>query len=42
MLQEYNPKNKDILVYVGDRLYKREEAKVSVFDRYCKSTHTYI
>ena len=32
MLQEYNPKNKDILVYVGDRLYKREEAKVSVFD----------
>ena len=32
MLQEYNPKNKDILVYVGDRLYKRDEAKVSVFD----------
>ena len=32
MLQEYNPKNKDILVYVGDRLYKREEAKISVFD----------
>ena len=32
MLQEYNPKNKNILVYVGDKLYKREEAKVSVFD----------
>ena len=32
MLQEYNPKNKDILVYVGDRLYNRDEAKVSVFD----------
>lgn len=32
MLQEFNPKNKDIQVYVKDGLYPREEAKVSVFD----------
>lgn len=32
MLQKYNPKNKNIQVWVGDRLYHRDEAKVSVFD----------
>lgn len=32
MLQEFNPKNKNIQVYVKDGLYPREEAKVSVFD----------
>lgn len=32
MLQKYNPKNKDIKVWVGDALYPREQAKVSVFD----------
>lgn len=32
MLQELNPKNKDIQVYVKDGLYPREAAKVSVFD----------
>ncbi|MEE3034789.1 MAG: aminotransferase class IV [Bacteroidota bacterium] len=32
MLQEFNSRNKDIMIYVGDRLYKREEAKISVFD----------
>jgi branched-chain amino acid aminotransferase len=32
MLQTYNPKNADIHIWVGDRLYLREEAKVSVFD----------
>ncbi len=32
MLQKYNPKNAEIKVWVGDRLYPREEAKVSVFD----------
>lgn len=32
MLQPYNPKNKDIQVWVGDKLYHRDEAKVSVFD----------
>ena len=32
MLQTYNPKNADLQVYVGDRLYHRNEAKVSVFD----------
>ncbi|MEQ9466385.1 MAG: aminotransferase class IV [Ekhidna sp.] len=32
MLQQYNPKNKDIQVWVGDQLYHRNEAKVSVFD----------
>jgi branched-chain amino acid aminotransferase len=32
MLQSYNPKNADIKVWIGDQLYPREEAKVSVFD----------
>src|SRR6187401_2248498 len=32
MLQKFNPKNANILVYVGDKLLPREEAKVSVFD----------
>ncbi len=32
MLQQYNPKNEHIQVWVGDQLYPREEAKVSVFD----------
>ncbi|WKN46209.1 aminotransferase class IV [Tunicatimonas pelagia] len=32
MLQKFNPHNQDIHVYVGDRLYPRAEAKVSVFD----------
>jgi branched-chain amino acid aminotransferase len=32
MLQSYNPKNENIQVWIGDRLYPRQEAKVSVFD----------
>ena len=32
MLQKFDPRNKDILVWVGDQLYAREDAKVSVFD----------
>ncbi len=32
MLQKYNPKNENIQVWVGDRLYHRDDAKVSVFD----------
>jgi branched-chain amino acid aminotransferase len=32
MLQELNPKNKNIQVYVKDGLYLRDAAKVSVFD----------
>ena len=32
MLQQFNPKNKDIQVYVGDGLCHRDDAKVSVFD----------
>ncbi len=32
MLQKYDPRNEHIQVYVGDRLYPRSEAKVSVFD----------
>lgn len=32
MLQQYNPKNKDIMVHVGGELLHRDEAKVSVFD----------
>ncbi|MCB0635603.1 MAG: aminotransferase class IV [Lewinella sp.] len=32
MQQQFNPKNKDLQVWVGDRLYHRDEAKVSVFD----------
>jgi branched-chain amino acid aminotransferase len=32
MLQQYNPKNADILVHVGGSLFPRNQAKVSVFD----------
>jgi len=32
MLQQRNPKNENIKIYVKDRLYPRAEAKVSVFD----------
>ncbi|HQU58064.1 MAG: aminotransferase class IV [Phaeodactylibacter sp.] len=32
MLQQYNPKNENILVYINGRLYPRQEARVSVFD----------
>src|SRR5438045_6132674 len=32
MLQSYNPKNENIQVFVKDKLYSRNEAKVSVFD----------
>ena len=32
MLQKFDPRNKDIKVWVGDQLYAREDAKVSVFD----------
>lgn len=32
MLQQYNPKNENIQVFVKDKLYPRNEAKVSVFD----------
>lgn len=32
MLQQYNPKNADIMVHVGGKLFHRSEAKVSVFD----------
>jgi branched-chain amino acid aminotransferase len=32
MLQKYNPKNADIQIWVGDQLYPRKDAKVSVFD----------
>lgn len=32
MLQPYLPQNENIQVFVGDRLYHRSEAKVSVFD----------
>lgn len=32
MLQEYNPKNTDIKIWIGDRLFDRNEAKISVFD----------
>lgn len=32
MLQKYDPRNADIQVFIGDRLFPREEAKVSVFD----------
>ena len=32
MLQQYNPKNADLKIYVKDRLFHRSEAKVSVFD----------
>lgn len=32
MLQQFNPKNKDILIYVNGKLLHRDDAKVSVFD----------
>ncbi len=32
MLQELNPRNKNIQVFIKDKLYSREEAKISVFD----------
>ncbi len=32
MLQQFNEKNRNIYVYLKDRLVKREDAKVSVFD----------
>ncbi len=32
MLQQFDPRNADIQVFIKDRLLKREEAKVSVFD----------
>jgi branched-chain amino acid aminotransferase group I len=32
MLQQFNEKNRNILVYINDGLVKREDAKVSVFD----------
>ena len=32
MLQTFDPRNKDIQVFVGNRLYPRSEARVSVFD----------
>lgn len=32
MLQSYNPRNANIQIWVGDRLWNRENAKVSVFD----------
>ncbi len=32
MLQTYNPKNKDLLVYVNGKLLHRDEAHISVFD----------
>lgn len=32
MLQQYNPANENIQVFIKDRLYYRSEAKVSVFD----------
>ena len=31
-MQVFNPKNQDIIIYVGGQLYPRNEAKVSVFD----------
>lgn len=32
MLQTFDPRNKDLTVFVGGKLCKREDAKVSVFD----------
>ncbi len=32
MLQKFNPKNKDLQVYIDGQLYHRDEANVSVFD----------
>ena len=32
MLQKYDPRNKNIKVWIDGTLYKREDAKISVFD----------
>lgn len=32
MLQQYDPRNKEIKVWINGKLYPREEAKISVFD----------
>lgn len=32
MLQQYNPKNANLLIHVGGKLYPRNDAKISVFD----------
>ncbi|HUM48211.1 MAG TPA: aminotransferase class IV, partial [Chitinophagales bacterium] len=32
MLQQFNPKNENILISINGKLYPRSEAKVSVFD----------
>ncbi|HMS66209.1 MAG TPA: aminotransferase IV, partial [Ignavibacteria bacterium] len=32
MLQSFNTKNSDIKIFIKDKLYSRENAKVSVFD----------
>ena len=32
MLQKFNPKNKDLKVYVNGELIYRDDAKISVFD----------
>ena len=37
MLQQYNPKNKDIQIFIKDNLYPRAQAGVSVFDSVVQS-----
>lgn len=32
MLQKFDSRNKDLKIWVGDKLYTREDAKISVFD----------
>ena len=32
MLQQFDERNRDIQVFIKDRLYHRDEAKVSIFD----------
>ena len=32
MLQRFDPRNENIKIWVGDQLYERHEAKISVFD----------
>src|SRR5206468_1113053 len=32
MLQQYNPANENIYVFIKNKLYTRREAKISVFD----------
>src|SRR5690349_21007637 len=32
MLQQYNPRNENIQIWVHNQLYSRQEARVSVFD----------